>query len=622
MKLNESIGRYSVRKVIRFAMQPSELCAAELFEPLMAQDEQRAAFLNTAKAAIEAEHLQLVRRVFKSLPDPLPNAATIRAAFKADPEFKTLMGRNADKVMKLIVDRCLYNGWKLPEALKALEHWGTLFVKWHWHCSDRLKIVGPDALPRQWEGKPKSLVEKAHPLLQPPKKRKPSRNYWFDHAPFRMMFGNQTSGMSWLKEEFAASRTFLLLDSASYAQGTGLNLRCGIVPRDSRFCPYTLPDAQPGEESFLLYEESQGEAPKLRAVPKTRILVPARKGLVFLFDLEGKAIRSKGNMNALYLRALFSPENMQSRDIHLDGNAEFHVRKGTDIPRGDKPAHFRQRFTEDRLFVTLRLTFNPQMVSTGTTPKAFGSLSNYIAANPSAKFITVPAASRRAGAGKDGGVSNLVGTLARRAIAEDACVLFPPRTPKRLLTAVREKFEYIVLKDRALTDDGGALRGYQLADRLFIGDMKDANEELRLRNEKLKAREAEVAACAARAAQRAENKAKAEQLRQIAAQRRSAIVPDFSVEPFQTGAFRFKVEFKTSDNQRHEAECRADLRDEMFAKMRAVGIRPSRVTQLDAAPADSTTIVERLMRLEVLKSQGVISATEYSAQRKRILAEL
>ena len=33
MKLNESIGRYSVRKVIRFAMHPSDLCATEVKIP-------------------------------------------------------------------------------------------------------------------------------------------------------------------------------------------------------------------------------------------------------------------------------------------------------------------------------------------------------------------------------------------------------------------------------------------------------------------------------------------------------------------------------------------------------------------------------------------------------------
>ena len=576
----------------------------------------------------------MVRRVFRALPDPLPDAAAIRAAFKADPEYKVLTGRNADRVMQNIVERCRYNGWKIPEAIGGLEHWGTLFVKWHWYCTDRLKLVGPNALPRQWEGKPKAIVEKAHPLLQPPKKRKPSRNYWFDHAPFRMMFGNQTCGMSWLKDGFAASRTFILLN--------GDSPRIGIVPRNSRFCPYTLPDAQPDEASYLLYEELQGEAPRLRAVPKERIDIPTRRGLVFLFEFDGKGLRGSSNLNALYLRALFSPENLASRDIHLDGNAEFHVRKGTDIPRDDKPEHFRQRFTEDRFFVTLRLTFNAQMASTGAKATSFGNLANYIAANPEARFINVSGEAESFPL--RGSLGTFVGALARRVIAEDACVLFAPDTPKRVLKAVREKFEYIALKDRAPTADGGALRGYQLADRLFVGDLTVANEELRMRNEELKRREAEEVEAAAKAARKAENRAKAEAQRQLAARRRRAIVPDFSVAPFQTGAFRFKVEFKTSDNVRHEAECRADSRDEMFAKARTVGVRPSRVTQLDPAPTSGEaeslplqqwqaqsgeaassplqTIAARLQRLDALKAQGLVSEAEYAAQRTRILGEL
>ena len=111
---------------------------------------------------------------------------------------------------------------------------------------------------------------------------------------------------------------------------------------------------------------------------------------VFLFDLDGKATHVKSNLNAIYLRALFSPENLAERIIHLDGNDEFHVRKGTDIPRDGKPAHFRQRFTEDTLFVTLRLTFNAQMVATGTSPQAFGDLTRFISSNPATKFIPVP----------------------------------------------------------------------------------------------------------------------------------------------------------------------------------------------------------------------------------------
>ena len=96
---------------------------------------------------------------------------------------------------------------------------------------------------------------------------------------------------------------------------------------------------------------------------------------------------------------------------------------------------------------------------------------------------------------------------------------------------------------------------------------------------------------------------------------------------FQTGALRFKVDFKTSDNVCHSAECRADTRDEMFAKARTVGVRPSRVTCLDPEPHPSSPIPHpsfeaRLKRLDDLRSQGLITDVEYAAQRARIIGEL
>ena len=564
--------------------------------------------MNTAKAAIEAEHLNLVRRVFKALPDPLPDAKAIRAAFEADPEYEVLSGRSADKVMKLIVSRCLQNHWTIPPAIRDLEHWPTLYVKWHWFCSDRLPLAGEKSVPRQWAGRAKAEVQQTSPLLRAPRKRKPSRNYWFDHAPFRMQFGNQTCGMSWDKRDFAASRTFLLLD--------GERIRIGIVPRTSRFCPYTIPDPELGEATYRLYEETEGRPPALREVAKARIDIPARRGLLLLFELDGRGLRGKSNLNALYLRALFSDENLRDPVLRLGRSVEFHVRKGTDIPRDGKPEQFRQRFTEDRLFATFRLTINAHLVAIGAKPQAFGSFAKYVAANPTSKVIDVPSAPPQTDTGR------FVGALARRVIAEDACVLFAPGAPKRLLAAVRDKFEYVVLKDRAPTADGGVLRGYQLADRLFVGDREKADGELRARDEALRQREAEDAARREKAARKAANRAHAEELRRIAAQRRSAVPPDFSAPPFQVGKSLFNVEFKTSDNVRHSVKCRADSRDEMFAKARSVGVRPSRVTCLDSAPDDSTTIAERLRRLDALKDQGLVSETEHAAQRVRILGEL
>ena len=634
MKLEDSIGRFSVRKVLRFSMKKL-YSRAEWLEDWVSADEQRAYSLNVAKSAIEAEHLTMIRRVFKSLPNPLPEAPAIRKAFEADPEYRTLSGRNADKVMKLIVNRCVYNGWTIPDAIKDLEHWATLYVKWHWHCSDRLKLSGEGSLPRQWAGCAKADVEKTCPLLKAPKKRKPSRNYWFDHAPFRMLFDNRTCGMSWVKEDFAASRTFLLLD--------GPRILVGVVPRASQFCPYTIPDATADEPSYLLYEESEGEKPHLRAIPKVRIEVPAKRDFLMLFELDGKALRSKSNLNAMYLRALFTPENLADPVYHLDRTAEFHVRKGTDIPRRGHPDHFRQRFTEDKLFLTIHLTINPQLAAIGQRPQPYGDLSRFLAANPEAKFIDASkngeAVSRPLHEADrsplpHSSVGTLIGSLARRAIAEDACVIFDPATPKRILDAAADKFEYIVLKDRDPFADGGVMRGYQISDRLFTGSLATAQILAdRVRAEHCAAESARIAAEDARRAKaerKAANRAKAEEDRRIAMRRRSAVPPDFSAPPFQTGALRFKVEFKTSDNACHSAECRADTRDEMFQKARAVGVRPSRVTCLDAVAAPVTAPVRegadgtvfRLKRLDALKEQGLISDAEYAAQRAKIIAEL
>ena len=93
--------------------------------------------------------------------------------------------------------------------------------------------------------------------LRVQKPRKASQNRWFDHAPFRLMFDNHGTGKSWLKEEFAESRNFLMKD--------GERILVGVVPRSSKVDPFTMPEPLPVEESYLLYEETAGER-KFRVV--------------------------------------------------------------------------------------------------------------------------------------------------------------------------------------------------------------------------------------------------------------------------------------------------------------------------------------------------------------------
>ena len=596
MKIGESIGRFSIRKTLRFEMKPIGRTADFLAGHLEA-DEERAAGLNKVKSAIEAEHLTMVRRVFRQLPDPIPsNYEAIRKAFLSDPEFAALSSRDARGVMQAILRRCRANGWAIPKELADHDGWPTLSVKWHWYCFSKYDPSAAGSLLRKWTGRPKSEVEKTSPLLRAPKRRKPSRNYWFDHAPFRVMFGNRSVGMNWDRADYNLSRTFLLTD--------GERILVGIAPRESKFMPYSLPDAANAEPSYSLYEEEAEKPPRLRTVPKGLIDIPASRGAVYLFELTGRALRNRTNLNALYLRALLSPANLDDPVFHLRRGCEFFVRKGTDLSREGKPRHFRQRFTEDKFFVSLRVTLNSHIVGVGYRPTVFGDLSKFIAENPTANCITVPSRPSATGAGKSS-PSLLAGELAKRAVEEDAYVIFDPKTPKRVLDAVERKFNYIVIRGRDPVEKGGVLRGYQIPNRLFVGDLAAAREKRRRMDE-------------------------------LAGGTR----PIALLDPiFTRGRYAFSFAYKTPDNVRHEDTCRADGRDEVFQKLRTVKIRPMKVWCDDpsyeadharaiAAPVPSrpsatgADIATRLRQLESLKSQGLITEAEYAAKRTAILAEL
>ena len=586
MTLNESIGRFHVRKSLRFEMKPFGM-TAERLDPLLVEDEERAAALNMVKAVIEAEHLALIRRVFKSLPDPLPSYSEIKEAFKSDPQFGNLSGRNANAVLKLVLDRCRYNRWAVPKQLRTLDGWQPLFIKWHWHCFDQYTVFGENAVAREWAGRSKAQVEASSKVLRTPRKRKPERGLWFDHAPFRMMFDNHSCGMSWLKEDFRLSRTFLLRDKD--------RILIGIVPRGSKFTPYSLGKPLPLEQSYLLYVETAGEHPQLRPIPRALIDAPANRGGIFLFELAGRGLRNKTNLNAQYLRALLTEDNCKDPAFHLDKVCEFHVRKGMDIPHKGKPTHFRQRFTEDKFFITLHVTCNPQLVAGGKRPQPFGDLAKFIGTNPYAKFITVSSVTGGymvedvflpTMEAKSGGLSGL---LAKLVVERDAYVLFDPSVPTEVRERVVDKFGYIVVRGKDTFADGGIMRGYQLVDRLFAGRIHEAQIILDERKAEAARKKAALeAAEKARAAKLAEKEAKrlkAEEelrkanerraLREAAMVQRSAEVFDTPI--FQTGRYLFKFGYKTSDSARHEQTCRADSKSEVFQKLRKVGIRPYRV---------------------------------------------
>ena len=630
MKIEESIGRFNIRKTLRFEMKPVGKTADFLAGHLEA-DEERAASLNKVKAAIEAEHLTLVRRVFKSLPDPIPSRFdVIRQAFHNDPEFAALSSRDARVVMQTILKRCRVNGWAIPKELSDHDGWPTLSVKWHWYCFSKYDPSAAASLARKWAGRVKADVEKTCPLLRAPKKRRPSRNYWFDHSPFRVMFGNRTVGMNWTKEDFNASRTFLLMD--------GERIIIGITPRESKFSPYGLPDAANTEASYSLYEESEGLHPRMRAVPKEMIDFPASRGAVYLFELSGRALRSRTNLNALYLRALLSSANLNDPTFRLRRGCEFFVRKGADIPADGKPDHFRQRFNDDKFFVSLPVSLNSQMAAINQRETAYGNLSQFIAENPTAKFILVDDLRSN--------ISLLAGELAKRAVEEDAYVIFDPSTPKKVLEAVERKFNYIVIRGRDPLEVGGVLRGYQIPNRLFVGDLdaakKAAEANRALYDAKQKEKEAEERLRTEKSAAKAVAREKAEANLRAAQERRrrmeelvSSSKPIALIDPiFTQGRYTFSFAYKTSDNVRHEDTCKADERDEVFQKLRTVKIRPMKVWCDDPSYAASSPSVPsrpsatgadiptRLKQLNALKSQGLITEAEYAEKRAAILAEL
>ena len=642
MTLNESIGRFNVRKTLRFEMKPLGKTAENL-DAFLAEDEERASDLHTIKTLIEAEHLALVRRVFNALPDPLPGYSEIKHSFKRDPAYPILSERGTASVVKAIIERCSQTRLKVPKQVRNLERWQPLFIKWHWHCLSLYTDNGENSVAREWAGRPKADVEATSRFLRGARKVKPSRNYWFDRAPFRMMFDNRSCGMGWLKEDFKYSHTFLMKD--------GDRVLIGVTPRSSKVDPFSMPNPLPVEEAYQLYVETADEKPHFRAIPRALVDAPAHHGSLFLFELCGRGLRNKSNLNAMYLRALLSDGNIADRVFHLDRVCEFHVRKGSDISKDGKPEHFRQRFTECKFFVSLHISCNPDLVLAGNRPQAFGNLVKFYQNEPYAKFIIVVPA--------DGGYTidgefmptakansgGLAGTLARLVVEKDAYVLIDPAVPEAIRRAVKDKFSYIVVRGREPYTDGGIMRGYQLVDRVFAGKPEDLQlAELGRRSRGAAKREAtekaaaeREAKAAAKAAEKAAKRAYAEEQERKAAEKRAArklAMVDgsseaFSAPLFKEGRFVFKFGYKTSDNIRHVCECRADTKEDVYAKLRTVGVRPYRVecddpefTNAAPVPSQPLGIADRLKRLNALKADGLLTEEEYAAQRAKIISEL
>jgi hypothetical protein len=158
MTLAECIGRYSVRKSLRFGLTPVAGTENFVYDSVYASEE-LAECLNPVKEVILAKHIAMVRRVFAQLPDPLPDdPKAIVRAFRTDPEFSALDNPNAFTVLKSLVDSCRYKRWPVPPAVKNLLGWSALYMKWHWHCIAKRKVSATEGVPVEWAGKRKEEV--------------------------------------------------------------------------------------------------------------------------------------------------------------------------------------------------------------------------------------------------------------------------------------------------------------------------------------------------------------------------------------------------------------------------------------------------------------------------------
>ena len=615
--LSNCIGRYNVRKSLRFEMKPVAGTENFIYDSVYA-GEDLAEGLNTVKDVISAQHIAMVRRVFKLLPDPIPeDPKVIVRAFRRDSDFTVLDDPNAYNLLKSLVDRCKYNRWPLPPAVKNLLGWSALYMKWHWHCIAGRKISVSDGIAVEWAGKSKADVLSECKWLRVRKSRRQSRNRWFDHAPFRLMFDNHSTGKSWLAEEFADSRNFLLK--------SGSRILVGVVPRNSKVNPFAMPRPLPVEEGYWLYVEKAGEAPIFRQIPRALVDAAANMGTLLLFELTGRCLRGNSNLNAMYLRALLSEENFAHGIFHLEKSCEFHFRKAAFAEVNGKDEHFRQRFAQDRFFITLHFTCNAHWVANAEHVLPLRNARKYMKKHPLERYVEVSQTKDgysvkaiRAFAEnafepvtvshKDAANGRLASVLAKIALDYDANVILEKTIPEKIVTLVLRKFEYVVFKGRKACEDGGVLRGYQIKDRVLSGEKGSKGKKAEAKSEEKPSKN------------------------------------DARAAKSENGELqRFRYVYMTSDRVRHRAEVMAESKEDAYARLRTKKIRPIRVLaegEEEPPPKDFVrkakekaqnetqkqpsvqSVTDRLRQLSALKDEGLLTEAEYAEQRARIIAAI
>ena len=635
MDISESIGRYCVRKSLRFGMVPVAGTENFVYDAADASED-LAEGLNTVKDVILAQHLAMMRRVFKQLPDPLPeDPKVIVRAFRSDPDFRTLDDPNAFNLLKSIVDRCKYNRWPVPPAVKNLLGWSTLYMKWHWHCIAGRKVSESEGIAVDWAGKSKEAVLASFKGLRVHRPRKASRNRWFDHAPFRLMFDNHSTGKSWLAEEFVDSRNFLVK--------FGDKILVGVVPRNSKVNPFAMPVPLPGEDAYRLYVERAGETPAFRAIPRALVDAAANRGTLYLFELSGRCLRGSSNLNAMYLRTLLTDENFARGILHLEKSCEFHCRKASFVPDEDKGEGFRQRFMENKFFVTLHITCNAHRISTPEHVLPLRNAKKYMKKNALERYIQVSQTKGgycvkaiRAFADNafepvtvsyaEAANGRLASLLAKLSVEHGANIVLDKSVPGKIVTLVLRKFDYVVFKDRKAYEDGGVLRGYQIKDRVLAGEKG--------KKSKVKSCELRVESCEPEVEVLSRSRSTETDTPEIENQkpetRNQKPTPDSQLKTFT-------CIYMAADRVRRKEEILAQSKEDAYARLRAKRIRPIRVLaegEREPPPKDFMTraakpdieaepsVAGRLRQLNALKDEGLLTEAEYAEQRAKIIAAL
>ena len=358
-------------------------------------------------------------------------------------------------------------------------------------------------------------------------------------------------------------------------------------------------------------------------------------GTLYLFELSGRAIRGNTNLNAKYLRTLLTSENFARGVLHLEKSCEFHFRKAS-VPQGKgAEEHFRQRFIEDKFFITLHITCNAHRIGAPEHVLPLKNAKKHMKKNALERYVQVSrtkdgylVAAIRAFAEnafapvqmshKEAANGRLASELAKIAVEYGANVILDKTIPQEIVTLVLRKFDYVVFKDRKAHEDGGILRGYQIKDRVLSGEKE---KKLKVGSCKLK-----VVSC--------DNSEPAthnpEPNSQLTTPNLQLITPNSQLKTFT-------YIYMAADRVRRKEEIMAESKEDAYIRLRKKRIRPIRVlaegeaepppknfmtkaAKLEATPEPS--IADRLRRLNALKDEGLISEAEYAEQRAKIISAL